>query len=70
MAAATTVSPPKSSAQLGRPRFVVTMVAERSSYLVGNAVVSLHEHPEQTRWLREHPERLGTSYFDLRAPSR
>jgi hypothetical protein len=38
---------------------------ETTANLVGNAVVSLHEHPDQARWLRQNPERLGRAIEEL-----
>jgi cytochrome P450 len=38
---------------------------ETTANLVGNAVVSLHEHPDQARWLRQNPVSLGKAIEEL-----
>jgi len=34
---------------------------ETTANLIGNAIVSLRDYPEQARWLRQHPECLGAA---------
>lgn len=38
---------------------------ETTANLIGNAVVCLHDHPDQTRWLRMHPEHLMPATDEL-----
>lgn len=34
---------------------------ETTASLIGNTIICLRDYPEQARWLRQHPERLGTA---------
>jgi cytochrome P450 len=44
---------------------LLTAGHETTANLIGNAVVCLCQHPDQTRWLRQHPERLGAAIEEL-----